>query len=44
MKDRQRQRGLTALDLLEEAVHLLRTAPGGVLGWYFFGAMPFVMG
>jgi hypothetical protein len=43
MKDRQRQRGLAALDLLEEAVHLLRTAPGSALGWYFLGAMPFVV-
>src|SRR5438477_3699822 len=42
MRDRQRQRGMAALDLIEEAVHLLRTAPAGAFGWYFFGAMPFV--
>jgi Domain of unknown function (DUF4129) len=43
MKDRHRQSGLTALDLLEEAVHLLRTAPASALAWYGVGAMPFVL-
>lgn len=33
-----------AIQLLEEAVHLLRRAPDGALGCYFIGSMPFVMG
>ncbi len=43
MKGRRRQRGLAALDLLEEAVHLVRNAPPVALCWYFLGAMPFVV-
>jgi hypothetical protein len=43
MKGSDRDRGLTALDLLEEAVHLLRAAPLPVLGWYLIGATPFVL-
>jgi hypothetical protein len=33
-----------ALDLLEEAVHLLRTAPPRVLLAYYVGAIPFALG
>ena len=43
MKHRDRHRGLTALDLLEEAVHLLRKSPVTVHAWYVFGAVPFVL-
>src|SRR5215472_666487 len=43
MKRSDRHQGLTGLDLLEEAVHLLRAAPLSVLGWYLAGAAPFVL-
>ena len=33
-----------ALELAEEAVHLLRTAPAGALAVYYTGAGPFVLG
>jgi hypothetical protein len=42
-KPRQRQsRG--AFDLIEEATHLLRTAPVATLAVYYLGAIPFVLG
>ena len=40
----QRQQGKNAFDLLEEATHLLRTAPAATLAVYFLGAIPFVLG
>jgi Domain of unknown function (DUF4129) len=43
MKPR-RQPGKGAFDLIEEAVHLLRTAPAATLAVYYLGAMPFVLG
>ena len=44
MKDRtHRQAGRGALELLEEAVHLLRLVPAGVLLTYYVGALPFVL-
>ena len=36
--------GRGALDLIDEAVHLLRRAPAGLLAVYYVGAMPFVLG
>ena len=33
-----------ALDVLEEAVHLLRRAPAGTLAWYYGATLPFVLG
>ena len=33
-----------ALDLLEEAVHLLRRAPAGTWGYYYGATLPFVLG
>lgn len=45
MKAAQRhQQARPALDLIEEAIHLLRTAPGGVLACYFIGTLPFILG
>ena len=45
MKPAQRRKqGRPALDLIEEAVHLLRTAPAGALAAYYLGALPFVLG
>jgi len=40
----QRQAGKPPLDLIEEATHLLRTAPAATLAVYYLGAMPFVLG
>lgn len=41
---RRRRGGKAALDLIEEATHLLRTAPAATLAVYFVGAIPFVLG
>jgi hypothetical protein len=38
-----KKRGPSTLDLLEEAVHLLRTASPFALGWYYLGTLPFVL-
>lgn len=40
----QRRDGPRALDLIEEAVHLLRLSPPGVLAAYYVGAVPFILG
>lgn len=40
----RRQSGRPALDLIEEAVHLLRTAPAAALAAYYIGSLPFVLG
>lgn len=40
----RRQQARPALDLIEEAIHLLRAAPGGVLAGYFIGTLPFILG
>ncbi len=44
MKHARRQQGRTAFDLIEEATHLLRTAPAATLAAYYLGAIPFVLG
>lgn len=44
MKRARRQQGKPAFDLIEEAVHLLRTAPPAALAAYYLGAVPFVLG
>ena len=45
MKPAQRRRsGRPALDLIEEAAHLLRTAPAAALTAYYLGSLPFVLG
>jgi hypothetical protein len=44
MKPSRRQQSRPALDLIEEAVHLLRTAPAGALAAYCVGTLPFVLG
>jgi hypothetical protein len=45
MKSKQRHRqGKGAFDLIEEATHLLRTAPVATLAVYYLGAIPFVLG
>lgn len=40
----RRQKGKGVLDLIEEATHLLRTAPMSSLAIYYLGAIPFVLG
>ena len=40
----RRQKGRPALDLIEEAVHLLRTAPAAALAAYYAGSLPFILG
>src|SRR5262249_44210337 len=35
---------MTALDLMEEATHVLRTAPASVIFPYYFGSVPFILG
>jgi hypothetical protein len=40
----KRRKGKGAFDLIEEAVHLLRTAPVATLAAYYLGAIPFVLG
>lgn len=44
MKNKRRQQGYTTPDLIEEAVHLLRTAPMATLAIYYLGTTPFVLG
>lgn len=45
MKSTQwRQQGKSPFDLVEEATHLLRTAPVAALAAYYLGAIPFVLG
>ena len=36
--------GKAVFDLIEEATHLLRTAPSGLLAFYYLGAVPFILG
>jgi hypothetical protein len=44
MKKRSAQRGRPAIDVIEDAVHLLRTSPLSVLLTYYTGAIPFALG
>lgn len=43
-RSRQLAQGKAAFDVIEAASHLLRTAPAGVLGGYYVGSLPFVLG
>ena len=40
----RRQQDKPALEIIEEAVHLLRMAPLGILASYYVGALPFILG
>jgi hypothetical protein len=44
MRSSRRQSGKSALDLVEEAVHLLRAAPAATLATHGWGTIPFVLG
>lgn len=39
-----RRKGMGAIQLLEESLAALRQAPAAVLGSYYFGSLPFVLG
>ncbi len=43
MKRRSREAEISAVNLLEESVHLLRTAPAAAFLWYLAGAIPFLL-
>jgi len=43
-REAKRRAGRPALELIESAVHLLRTAPAGVLLSYYLGSVPFALG
>ena len=43
MKRRHPDTRLSALDLIEEAVHVLRLASPGTLLWYYASSIPFVL-
>lgn len=44
MKKRATQKGRPAIDIVEDAVHLLRTSPLSLLLTYYTGAIPFALG
>jgi hypothetical protein len=44
MDQRHTKTGKPALELIEEAIHLLRCAPPATLAVYYAGAVPFVLG
>jgi hypothetical protein len=44
MKRARRDAGKPALELIEEATHLLRTAPAATLAVYYAGSVPFLIG
>ena len=44
MKPSQKKHQKSALRIIEETVHLLRTAPGLLLSVYYLGSVPFVLG
>lgn len=43
-REAKRRAGRPAFELIESAVHLVRTAPGGALLTYYLGSVPFVLG
>jgi hypothetical protein len=44
MKAGHKKHHQSAIGLIEEAVHLLRSAPGSLLAGYYLGSAPFVLG
>ena len=42
--NRSAERGKGAIEILEEAVHLLRMAPSSLLAIYYVGSLPFILG
>ena len=44
MKPGHKKHHQSAIRIIEEAVHLLRSAPGSLLAGYYIGSAPFVLG
>jgi len=44
MKQNRDLQGKGALEIIEEAVHLLRMSPAGILASYYIGSLPFILG
>jgi len=44
MKTSSKKHYKSAIRIIEEAVHLLRSAPGSLLAGYYLGSVPFVLG
>jgi len=44
MKKGHKKNHKSAIRLVEEAVHLLRSTPGDLLGGYYLGSVPFILG
>lgn len=42
--ENRRQLGKGGMELVEEAIHLLRMAPGAALASYYIGSLPFILG
>src|SRR6516164_1266766 len=42
-REHARRRGKDSLELIEEAISLLRSAPSSHLAWYLIGTLPFVL-
>ena len=43
MNSRKKEKGRTAIEILEESVHLLRMSPLSALGRYYIGTLPFIL-
>lgn len=44
MKKSHQKHQKSAIRMIEEAVHILRAAPGGLLSVYYIGSVPFILG
>ena len=44
MKKRHKKHQKSAIRMIEEAVHILRAAPGALLSVYYIGSIPFILG
>jgi len=44
MKKRHEKHQKSAIRMIEEAVHILRAAPGALLSVYYIGSIPFILG
>ena len=44
MKKSHKKHPKSAIRIIEEAVHILRSAPGSLLSVYYIGSVPFILG
>ncbi len=44
MKNKSFQTDKPALELIEEAINLIRCSPGNILSTYYIGSLPFMLG